>query len=838
MSQADSGSSPGWFHDQETLLAVVRRARPPRATPPTIPGYDDLRELHRGGQGVVYSATQRSTKRRVAIKVLLDGAFASEPARRRFEREVDLIASLRHPHIVTIYDSGRTESGQPYLVMELLDGVTLGEWSRDCPGDEATRVRRKLEVCRAVCEAVNHAHQRGVMHRDLKPSNIRVDEAGAPHVLDFGLAKTIGADGPGATVTEAGRFVGSLPWASPEQARGDPGAIDTRSDVYSLGVILYQLLTGRFPYDVDSGFRSAIENIISAEPSRPGLASPHAGGDVEVVTLRCLAKDPARRYQSAGELADDLGRVLAGEPIAARRDSAWQSLRRRAGRYRAWLIASGAAALVSMGALAVSVVYWRRAESANSNAVEALGSAQRQTRRAESTSKYLTGALRSPDPSVKGRDVRVADVLDQAAKDAGVTLADQPETLIDVRMTLASTYLGLSLYDQADEQAGLALELAQATRGKDSGEAVRCANLLARARQHRGRLGEAEALNREWLPIARRVLGDDDPQTLSAMATQATLLGQSGKFADAEAAWRDLVEIRTKTLGEDHEETLTALGRQAQMLARQSKHREAIEVIRRVLAARVRVLGPEAPDTISSMSDLAWNTQQTGDLAGADRLFEQAAALSEKVNGPEHAMTLIILNNRAGSLVKLGRAAEAEAIYRKLLDTQMRLRGADHEQTLNVTNGLATCLRGQGRAAEALPLAERIVQVATRTQGPAHPSVLNYSNTLGATLLPLGRGEEALAIFERIWPAAKEKLGERHVLTCGIRSNLARALAARGGFEEAAGHAEAAYASATGAFGEASPQSTDAAAAAAEVYAAWGKAEAAKEWRGKAGGAN
>lgn len=773
-------NSSGWYHDQETLLSVIRRSRPPQATPPLIVGYDDVRELHRGGQGAVYSALQRSTKRRVAVKVLLGGDLASDAARRRFEREVDLAAGLRHPNIVAIHDSGRTQAGQLYFVMELIEGVPLDAWSADSAGKAGARLRERLNVFRKVCEAVHHAHQHGVIHRDLKPSNVRVDAAGEPHVLDFGLAKHAE---PGATVTEEGRFVGSLPWASPEQARGEPRAIGVRSDIYSLGVMLYQLVTDRFPYDVESGLRTTLENIVSAEPSRPSSVAPHARGDLDTIILRCLAKEPARRYQSGAELADDLTRCLAGEPIAARRETAWEAMRRRARRNRAAVWAASTVAGVSMTAALLSFNFWKDTEAANTRTGVALRDAQKATRRAQASAKYLADALRSPNPSVQGRDVRVVEVLDQAAKDAAETLADDPETLVDVRATLAETYLNLSLFEQADEQAAAGLALARQAIRDESPEAVRLAALLSRSRQHRGKLDDAAALNAQWLPIAHRVLGAAAPETLVLAETQASLLMRLGRWHDAELLWRDLLDRRTRTLGRDHPDTLTAMGMLAQALSRQSRYKDAAGLVERLLDTRTRVLGPEAPDTISSMSDLAWNKQQMGNVAAAEPLFARAAELSAKVNGPEHAMTLIVTSNRAAALVKLGRAAEAEPIYRTLIETQTRLRGPEHEQVLNVMNAYAVCLRKLGRDADAEPIARKIVEIAARTLGPTHPGTLGYDNTLAASLLARKKPDEALAILENAWPAAKEKLGESHALSCTLRSNLARALAAVSRFD-------------------------------------------------------
>ncbi|MBM4113159.1 MAG: serine/threonine protein kinase, partial [Phycisphaerae bacterium] len=335
-----------WFSDGDQLVTELRRSRHEREGAPTIAGYDDLELLGRGGQGIVFAATQRSTRRRVAIKLLLDGAFASSSARRRFEREVELVASLQHPGIVRVFDSGTTADGRLYTVMELLEGSTLERWAAahgaaDAP-DRDGWIRARCELVAEIGDAVHAAHQRGIIHRDLKPGNVRVDAAGRPRVLDFGLAKPLDASvwRSGASVSRSGHFLGSVPWASPEQASGAAGAADVRSDLYSLGVIAYRLLTEAMPYDTSGSIGDALRAVAETPPAPPRLLGRPLGRDLETVLLKSLAKEPSRRYQSVGEFVADLRRALAGEPIDARRDSAWYLLRMAARRHRAAVAAA------------------------------------------------------------------------------------------------------------------------------------------------------------------------------------------------------------------------------------------------------------------------------------------------------------------------------------------------------------------------------------------------------------------------------------------------------------------------------------------------------------------
>ena len=310
---------------------------------PEIPGYKDLEEiLPSGAQGRVFKATQESASRTVALKVLIGGARAPTRRRYRFEREIGIVAGFRHPNIVTLYESGTTPDGDLYFAMEYIHGMPLDQYLHVEPSLRASTGKKAVEnillLFKKICAGVNYAHQRGVIHRDLKPENIRIDSAGEPHILDFGLAKTSGptALGIGQKLTLSRDFIGTLAYASPEQTKQDPSRVDTRSDVYSLGVILYEMLTGHFPYAVSGQMRDVLNNIATTEPKPPsswrkrrggtpatptrrGGWDPHrVGRDLEIIILKALDKDPERRYGVAGELADDIGRYSAGEPIIAR----------------------------------------------------------------------------------------------------------------------------------------------------------------------------------------------------------------------------------------------------------------------------------------------------------------------------------------------------------------------------------------------------------------------------------------------------------------------------------------------------------------------------------------
>ncbi|MFI4917339.1 MAG: protein kinase, partial [Phycisphaerales bacterium JB060] len=323
-----------------------------------FPGYDIVREIHRGGQGVVYQAVQLSTRRHVAIKVMHSGPFMGSSGRARFEREVQVLGQLDHPNIVGIHDSGITKDGSCFYVMDYISGKPLDKLM----AEGQLPIRESLRLFAKICDAVNAAHLKGVIHRDLKPANIRIDKHGEPIVVDFGLAKLaipeLDTEGSGKLMSMTGQFIGSLPWASPEQADGSPANIDMRTDVYSLGVILYQLLTNRFPYEVLGNMRDVLDNILRTEPARPSTIRRKINDEVETIVLKALDKQRERRYQSAGELGRDVHRFLEGQPIEAKRDSGWYVITKTLKRYRG-PVALGAGALASLVvfAIVISMLY-------------------------------------------------------------------------------------------------------------------------------------------------------------------------------------------------------------------------------------------------------------------------------------------------------------------------------------------------------------------------------------------------------------------------------------------------------------------------------------------------
>ncbi len=787
---------------------------------PRIAGYDILDEVHRGGQGVVFRALQRSTRREVAIKVMREGPFAGRHDLARFEREVQTLARLNHPNIVNIHDRGSAD-GRHYFVMDYIDGWPLDDYlglagaagpravngslatatgaertsvtsdlSASRPGEPARTplsLAERLSLFVTVCEAVQAAHVRGVIHRDLKPSNIRVDRAGRPHLLDFGLAKAMPSDesGPASIVTETGQFVGSLPWAAPEQAAGRGDAVDMRTDVYALGVILYEMLTGRFPYGVFGPHGDVLERIRNAEPVRPSRIRSDLDNDVETIVLKCLAKEPDRRYQTAGELSRDVRRYLAGEPIDAKRDSTWYVLRKTARRYRAALaVMSLIVALTSVSAVALAVMY--RRQTVAREAADAATTAESVARRqAEAINAFLTGMIASANVNLANRpDVTVREVLDRAAARIGTDLASEPLIEASVRRTLGRAYESIGRYGDASAHATAALALLRTAYRDDHAD---IADTLAEIAMIQYRTGDpiaAEVTIREAMDIRRRLVGEDHPafaegrsdlgfyllkqdrfdeaeaalraaeatfaahgvfdaESVANLGTLGLVMRKRGDFAAAAETLRSVVQQWRALDGDDSARVAGALLNLGSALEDLGQYDEAEAVIGESLAMRRRVLGEDHLDVASSLNDLAGIRFARGDLEGAGQLLHEALAIKESRLEPLHPDIFNLRYNLASLYTQSGRYAEAAPLFTAMLDDAERLFGPESLQVAQIAANYALMLQDSGDLDAAERQLRSALLIARQQLGDRHPEVGDYANNLGSILRDMDRLDEA-----------------------------------------------------------------------------------------------
>lgn len=707
-----------------------------------IRGYELLGELHRGGQGVVYRGIQKSTNRTVAIKMLKEGPFAGARDRLRFEREAGILARLDHRNIVGILDFGAATGGH-FMVMDYIPGLPLDRYARERRLSLVERLRLFAEVC----DAVGAAHQRGVIHRDLKPSNILVDEAGMPRVLDFGLAKTPDdldeAQARAATIT--GQFVGSLPWASPEQARGLHGAVDVRSDVYSLGVVLYQLLTDRFPYSTAGELGEILHAIQNAEPIRPRTISPEIDDDVESIVLKCLSKEPARRYQSVGELSRDIKLYLNGEPIEAKRDSGWYVLRKTLRRYRIQMaVFSGFLLLITTSAIGASILYARSRRLVRE--LEASSAKLRtEVSKSRQIAQFAQGMLSGIDPATAGdMDKRLMKlVLDDAASRAATEFAGNPEAEAAIRRTLGKAYQAIGNYPEAQTHFERALELRRQSVGDRDLETLTAMDDLAMIFGATGRLADAEKMSRAVLEARRSIQGPEHPDTLLTMAILADTLDSEGLFDQAEPLARETLDLRVRVLGPEDFETLSSMNNLAGILMKQGKFDEAEPIFKTVIEAEKRVKGELHPDRLRTMNNLATLYYRSDRVAEAAPAFREVLALMQRVLGNDHPDTLLTMGNLATVLRDRGETDEAETTFETLIESERRVLGPKHPTIAGHMQSLASLLGKKGDYAGAEKMLREAIAINEESLPPNHPQRVTCKLSLGACLAKMNRFEES-----------------------------------------------------------------------------------------------
>ncbi|MBA3949047.1 MAG: serine/threonine protein kinase [Acidobacteria bacterium] len=705
-------------------------------TAPSLPAmigpYRILRLLGEGGMGVVYEAEQASPRRTVALKVIKAG-HANGEMLRRFENEALALGRLQHPGIGQIYDAGTADTPfgrQPYFAMELVHGQPLVDY---CETHQLT-AQQRLELIATICDAVQHAHQRALIHRDLKPANILVDESGQPHILDFGVARLTDSDAQATRQTDMGQLIGTLAYMSPEQVLGDPAEIDTRSDVYALGVILYEVLAGKRPYELGRQLTEVVRTISEQEPTALRSVNRTYRGDIDTIVNKALEKDKTRRYASAAELAADIHRHLRDEPIMARPPSASYLLQKFARRNRALVF--GAAAVLVVLVLGVVTSTWlavqaRRAETKarqQSAIAEAVNEFLQNDLLAQASANNQAGPRAKPDP-----DLKVRTALDRAAVAIEGKFNDQPEVEAAIRKTIGQTYAQLAQYAESRRQLDRAFDLERRVWGPESPKTLNTLNALARTVWHQGRYSELETLIAPALEIERRVLGPEHPDTLFAMNILGNVNRALGREAPAEALYRQTLEIRRRVLAPEHPDTLISMNNLANVFWSQGKYGEAQVLYGQTLEIQRRVLGPEHPDTLLSMGNLADAFGKDGKYAEAGPLFTETVAISHRVLGADHPRTLAFLMDFASMYQRQGKYAMAETLSAQVLAGRLRAIGSEHPDSMPSAPDLALAYVSQRKFAQSEPLARAAMVAATKAE-PDGWQRFRAESLLGASL--------------------------------------------------------------------------------------------------------
>ncbi len=578
-----------------------------------VAGYEILGKLGQGGMGVVYKARQVALGREVALKVIRSRDLASDIERVRFQNEAEAVARLDHPHIVPIHEVGQAR-GLPYFSMKLIAGTSLDHRLADYQAEP----RQLAQVAAKVAHAIHHAHQRGILHRDLKPANILIDDRGEPHVTDFGLARKLDGD---VNLSHPGAIVGTPSYMSPEQVAGGDEPLTTATDVHGLGTILYALLSGNAPFR-GTTLVDTLDKVREANPEPPSLRNPRINRDLETICLKCLEKDPKRRYSSALELALDLERYLAGVPIQARPVSSIARLGMWCRRNKA--LAAAAVLVVGsfLGGFAGVAWKWREAES--------------ERRKAETINQLLNQRLlsaASPENDPLGKNLSVRELLDRASAQLGGWLEGQPDVEAAVRETLGGAYLALAQYDRAETHLMIARRLAQEQLGPRARPTLRVANLLGVLLIQTDKSDQAVALLRQNLDEARRALGPDDPVALEAAERLGQALFALGETRDAESVLKQNVADRRRVLARDHPDTLRSVYRYSRVLLKLGRLAEAEEYAFAYAHSVQCSRGANHPDIILALKNQAEIFQAQGDLAQAQVHLERARAEAKRILG-------------------------------------------------------------------------------------------------------------------------------------------------------------------------------------------------------------
>jgi eukaryotic-like serine/threonine-protein kinase len=796
-STPHGNSGPDARHFTERL--AVHFAPSDHDAPGTrIGAYKLLQLIGEGGFGTVYLAEQeRPVVRRVALKIIKLGMDTRQVVA-RFEQERQALAMMDHPGIAKVLDAGATASGRPYFVMELVKGEPITEF---CDRHNLG-IRERLELFALVAAAVQHAHTKGIIHRDLKPGNILVaSREGRPHaqIIDFGIAKAIAARLTEKTLfTEHRQLIGTPEYMSPEQAEGQLD-IDTRTDVYSLGVLLYELLTGSTPFDghtLRAAAYAEIQRIIrEVDPPKPStrlsgsdelLASvaahrnieprklnPLVRGELDWIVMKALDKDRSRRYETAISLGQDVARYLAGEAVLAVPPSASYRFRKFMGQHRAVV---SAAALVSaalvLGLAGTSVGLARanaerrradtaaaRATSAAEAAAQAKVAAQAETRRAErelaravEIKHLITRMLQGVDP----KRAKTADktLLMQILGDAAsrLTRGEIKDELVaaELRATIGSVYDSLGLFPQADEQLSSAAGVYTRLKGEEDPDTLEVAGALSKLRYDQGNYAEAQRLRLGVLEVQTRVLGERHPETLNTMSNLAAIYVTLGRYAEAETLSIKTLDAQRSLLGADHSDTLGTMLNLANTYINQGRIADAEPLLASALATRKQTLGDEDPNTLKVASNLAAVYRMAFRYPEAESLYSHTLETQRRVLGPDHPDTLNSMSNLAGLYAEQHRGGEAEKLLKTVLETQQRVLGADHLDTLTTVTNLGVLYFDLKRYDEAIATFAVSIPRLERAHGVHHPWTQYAMEVAAKSYMKLNRRDEAIPLYYEI----------------------------------------------------------------------------------------
>jgi eukaryotic-like serine/threonine-protein kinase len=783
--QADEGKALTAPTQRETQTTIADGQAP--ALERRIGPYRILRELGQGGMGVVYLAARADEefRKRVALKVIRSGG-ASEEVVRHFKRERQILAGLDHPNIAKLLDGGTTDDGLPYFVMEHIEGEPLLAY---CDSRKLA-VAERLRLFQSICSAVQYAHRNLVVHRDIKPGNILVAEDGSPRLLDFGIAKLLNPELAGEALTATAMSM-TPTYASPEQASG--GRVTTATDVYSLGVVLYELLTGHLPYRLPSLQPLEILKAISEqEPEKPSTAvgrteemvsSTREGtpdrlqrrlrGDLDNILMLALRKEPPRRYASVEAFSDDIRRYLEGLPVKARQPTAGYRAGKFLRRHVAGVAASAAFVVLLIGFAVAMAMQSARVARERDLAEKERAAAQQERETAQRVSAFLVDLFRVSDPSrARGETITAREVLDRGTAKIATDLKAEPEVRATLMTTMGSVYGNLGLYDKALPLLEEALETRKAALGNENIPVSRSLSNLGGLLWRMGDYAGAAARHREALAMVRKLLGNDHPDVPRHLNNLALALTSMGDYAASEALQRESLGMTRKLLGSEHASVAMGLSNLAIVLEKQGDYPGGEQLHREALVMRRKLLGNQHPDVAASLDNLANSLGRQGDYTGAEALSREALALRRRLLGNEHPDLARSLNNLANVLIEKGDYSEAENLSGEAVAMARKLLGDGHpEVAVYLVTNVETLCRTQ-KPADGEPLARQSLAIFKKALPAGHPYIAVAESGLGGCLTLSRRYMEAEALVLGSYPVIEAKMGVRSPETRKARERI------------------------------------------------------------------
>ncbi|MBT8402131.1 MAG: serine/threonine-protein kinase [Rhodothermia bacterium] len=792
----------GWLGDE--VARTVFRATVAKDVGP----YRIVREIGRGGMGTVYLARRIDPQfeQQVALKLITSGVV-DEEAVNRFLAERRILSRLTHSNIARLLDGGVTGAGQPFFAMEYVEGTPIDEYADDCK----LSVQGRLRLFQQVCGAVQYAHQNLVVHRDIKPSNILVTEDGVVKLLDFGIAKLLDQDSDlPPSITRTGKRLMTPDFASPEQVSGK--VISTSSDVYSLGVLLYRLLSGRKPYRMESGVPHEIARIIcEVDPPRPSEALDAVGdgdvsresiarlrgtepgklrrllmGDLDTIVLKALHKDVDRRYISAEQFLEDIRRHVAGLPVQARPDTIFYRGSKFVRRHRIGVLSALLILVSLIGGLTGTA--WQAVVAAEEaeRAAQERDRARRESAKAERVTAYLIDLFAASDPAqTRGTELTARQMLDVGAQRIDDYFESQPESRATVMDAVGRVYQSLGLYKQAEQLIGMALEIRLDMFSHDHEDKAESLDHMGVLLYELGDVRSADSLLSAAVGIRRRLYPSGHGDLAESIDNLGQVRHDAGDLTQAESLYREALAMRQLLFGPASESIATSLNNLAVLHHDRGELDRAEELYRQALAMDRAVLGSRHPGIAIDLNNLGRLVYDTGDHERATELFSEALALRKLVLGERHPDVATSANNLAAALHEADRLQEAEVLYREALRIRERSFGREHPRVAISLNNIASVLEDQGDVAGAEVLLRESLEIRRRLFGNEHAGVATILHNLGRLLGNQGRTAPALAHLREAVSIREAQLGPEHPLVASSFEQLGRFLLAKRDFDAA-----------------------------------------------------